>query len=127
VLDCLWGASQPLAPREVRERLGADLAYTTVVTILTRLVAKGLVDRDKAGKAYLYRPRVSEADLQAGRMQALLAAAGDREGTLSRFVEGLSAREAHMLRSVLEDLDRHAVAASVPDVQASGSPEGHDT
>jgi predicted transcriptional regulator len=35
------------------------LAYTTVLTVLDRLHDKGLVARDKEGKAFLYRPTVS--------------------------------------------------------------------
>ncbi|MGE0040455.1 MAG: BlaI/MecI/CopY family transcriptional regulator [Vicinamibacterales bacterium] len=46
--------------REVRERLPADrvLAHATVVTLLNRLEARGLVVRRKAdtGKAFVYRP-----------------------------------------------------------------------
>jgi predicted transcriptional regulator len=106
VLECLWAASEPMTPREVLEQVDAALAYTTVVTILTRLADKGLVERERAGRAYRYRPKVSEADLVAGRMSAALAAAGDRAGTLSRFVQGLSKRETRTLRALLEDLDQ---------------------
>jgi predicted transcriptional regulator len=106
VLEQLWAAAGPVTPREVLERLDADLAYTTVVTILTRLVAKGLVARERAGKAYVYRPEVAEADLIAERMRTTLASAGDRKATLSRFVEGLSKREARALRNLLDDVAR---------------------
>ena len=37
VMSALWSAAEPLTPREVRERLAAPLAYTTVMTTLNRL------------------------------------------------------------------------------------------
>jgi len=106
VLECLWAAGEPMTPRQVLEAVDSDLAYTTVVTILTRLTDKGLVERERQGKVYLYQPVMSEADLVAGRMAAALAAAGDRRATLSRFVEGMSKREARALRALLDDVDQ---------------------
>jgi predicted transcriptional regulator len=111
VLECLWSAEPALTPREVLDRLGSDLAYTTVVTILTRLAAKGMVDREKDGRVFRYRATRSQADVLAARMQAALSAAGDREATLSRFAEGLSGREADALRGLLADLEGGARTA----------------
>ncbi len=54
VLAVLQAAGRPLPPGEVRERVGGGLAYTTVVTILSRLHAKGVLERRKAGRAYVY-------------------------------------------------------------------------
>ncbi len=52
----------------MRERLGGGLAYTTVVTILSRLHAKGVLDRERAGRAYRYAPVADQAGLAALRM-----------------------------------------------------------
>lgn len=104
VLESLWAAPGPSTPREILAAVDPDLAYTTVVTILTRLVDKGLVERERRGRTFRYRPRLSEADLLAGRMAATLASAGDRRATLSRFVEGLPAGEATALRVLLEEI-----------------------
>ncbi len=52
VLAVLQAAGQPLPPGEVRERVGGGLAYTTVVTILSRLHAKGVLQRRKAGRGW---------------------------------------------------------------------------
>jgi predicted transcriptional regulator len=106
VLECLWAAGEPMTPRQVLEAVDSELAYTTVVTILTRLADKGVVDRERQGKVYLYQPKMSEADLIAGRMTAALAAAGDRSATLSRFVESLPRREARALRALLENVEK---------------------
>lgn len=104
VLDSLWRSDRPLTPAEVLEDLGAELAYTTVMTILSRLWRKGLVERSKQGRAFAYRPVVSEAELAASRMRSALAAASDRRATMSRFVDGLNKREAAALRALLEEL-----------------------
>ena len=68
VLGILQSAGEPLAPADVRERLGGDLAYTTVVTILSRLHAKGVLDRERAGRAFRYSPVADEPGLAARRM-----------------------------------------------------------
>ena len=104
ILAALWAADRPLSPGEVQEVAGPDLAYTTVMTILTRLWKKGLVDRERGGRAYLYSPKVTEADLAASRMHEQLARAGNREAALSRFVGALSRRDERILRKLLDGL-----------------------
>lgn len=61
VLAVLWDAPEPLSVREVLTALprGKALAYTTVLTVLDRLHDKGLVRRQRDGKAFRYRARVS--------------------------------------------------------------------
>ena len=49
MLACLAAAGRPLAPAEVLAELGGGLAYTTVMTTLSRLHAKGAVSREPAG------------------------------------------------------------------------------
>ena len=107
VLGALWSLPDGGTPSEVREAMQTDLAYTTVMTILTRLWQKELVDRTREGRAFRYRPVLSEAELAAQRMQALLTSAGDRKAALSQFVGSLTARDARALRRALDDLDRN--------------------
>ena len=105
VLRYLWNARQAATPGEVNRALGEEVAYTTVMTVLTRLWRKGLVDRERQGRAYAYRPLVSEADYAAKRMRDTLGRAQNREAVLSRFVDTLSARDAKALRRALGKLD----------------------
>lgn len=102
ILAELWSASEPLTPADVRERLGHDLAYTTVATVLGRLHDKGLVDRLAQGRGFAYRSTVSEAELAARRITELVSAAGDRGAVLSSFVHHLSRRDAATLRALLD-------------------------
>jgi predicted transcriptional regulator len=104
VLAHLWASPGPLTAAEVRANLGDRLAYTTVLTILTRLHAKGLVDREPRGRAFAFRPAVSEAELTARRMRVALDRAGDREAVLMHFVDELSAEDEAALAQLVKAL-----------------------
>jgi predicted transcriptional regulator len=104
VLGVLQAAGEPLSPADVRERLGADLAYTTVVTILSRLHAKGVLDRERSGRAFRYSPVADEPGLAARRMASVLASEPDREAVLARFVSNLSDQDEQALRRMLDSV-----------------------
>jgi predicted transcriptional regulator len=105
VMAVLGAAGTPLTPGQVRQRLGGnqaeDLSYSTVVTIMSRLHTKGLLARERAGRAFCYTP-VDAASIAARRMSQALAAGADRQAVLTRFVSGLSGRDAGVLRSLLD-------------------------
>lgn len=105
VLGHLWAADDALTPGDVRDGLDGQLAYTTVMTILLRLHNKGLVERERRGRAFAYRPVVTEAELTADRMRKHLDRAGDRAAVLSQFVGSLSRRDERLLRRLLGELD----------------------
>ena len=104
VLAVLWAADSPVTPGDVLCEVDG-VAYTTVMTILTRLWKKGLATRDRRGRAYAYAPVVSEAQLIAQRMRATLDRTADRRAALSQFVDGLPKRDEETLRKVLSSLD----------------------
>jgi predicted transcriptional regulator len=104
VLAVLQAAGSALSPGEVRNRLGGDLAYSTVVTILSRLHVKGVLERRKAGRAFLYAPVADEPGLAARRMARVLNAEPDREAVLARFVSGLSDADEDLLRRMLGEV-----------------------
>jgi predicted transcriptional regulator len=103
-LAILRAAGQALTPGEVRERLAGqrELTYSTVVTIVSRLHAKGMLSRQRAGRGFCYAP-VDAASLAAGRMSDALSSGPGRDAVLSRFVSGLSGRDAELLRQLLGD------------------------
>ncbi|HEY7879266.1 MAG TPA: BlaI/MecI/CopY family transcriptional regulator [Streptosporangiaceae bacterium] len=110
VMDVLRAAGAPLSPGQVRERLATrqleELSYSTVVTIVSRLHAKGLLERERTGRAFAYRP-VDDASLAASQMRQALQAGTDHGAVLGRFVSGLSGRDARLLRQLLgEDEDQ---------------------
>src|SRR4051812_27041173 len=93
VMDLLWEAPSPLTGREVLDLLTPrrDLAYTTVTTILDRLARKGVVDRERSGRAFTYTPTVGRDELTATLLHEVLASAGDdRTAALVHFAETAS-------------------------------------
>jgi len=49
--------------RQVLDELGSEYAYTTVMTTCDRLAKKGILNREKCGKCYLYSPSSSREDM----------------------------------------------------------------
>ncbi|WP_053657055.1 BlaI/MecI/CopY family transcriptional regulator [Streptomyces sp. MMG1121] len=105
VLAALWSADGPLTARQVLGRLPGDLAYTTVLTILSRLYDKGMLVRRREGRGYAYEPARDEASHTAHRMKSLLEGGSDREAVLARFVSELSARDERLLQQLLSGPD----------------------
>jgi predicted transcriptional regulator len=73
VLEVLWRSPRELSVREVRLSLGDGLAYTTVMTTLDRLYKKGLLERQREGRAFRYGARASRETLAAGALRRGLA------------------------------------------------------
>jgi predicted transcriptional regulator len=107
VLACLAAAGRAMSPGEVRAALGGDLAYTTVMTALSRLYAKGALSRQSAGRGYAYElpggPAGAQASMTAHQMLRLLEAGGDRAGVLSRFVADMRPEDEELLTSLLAE------------------------
>lgn len=94
-------AATPLTPAQVRLALGGDLAYTTVMTVLGRLVEKGTATRERVGRAYAYSAIDDQAELTARQMHRLLDARDDRARVLARFVDVLSDEDEKLLGELL--------------------------
>ncbi|MEV6850293.1 BlaI/MecI/CopY family transcriptional regulator [Actinoplanes sp. NPDC051411] len=100
VLDTAAGA---LSVAEVRAGLGEGLAYTTVVTVLSRLAGKGLVVRRRDGRAHRYSIVRDPAEVTAWRMRRLLDSDRNRSAALARFVGDLSDDDEQLLLEVLRE------------------------
>lgn len=91
-----------MTPTEVRDALGGALAYTTVMTVLTRLHDKGEVTRHPVGRGYAYAAQ-DPAELTARRMRRLLDTEdADRATVLMRFIGTLAPADEHLLRNLLD-------------------------
>jgi BlaI family transcriptional regulator, penicillinase repressor len=89
-LNALWSLGEGNV-RAVREMLAGDraLAYTTVMTVLERLVRRGLSTRRKSGRAFLYAPAISRDALRRLALQEFLDAWFESSASLlQRFLEG---------------------------------------
>jgi predicted transcriptional regulator len=101
VLATLWAATEPMTPAMVQAGLPRELAYTTVMTVLQRLHAKGLVRRWRSGRAYAYQPALDAAEFAARQMRSALDRGHDRAAVLQRFVAGLSNEDEVLLHDLL--------------------------
>ncbi|WP_255657900.1 BlaI/MecI/CopY family transcriptional regulator [Aeromicrobium sp. Leaf350] len=109
VMNVLWDADEPLSVREVQDALdadgsGRDLAYTTVMTVLDRLGAKHMVDRERDGRAFRYTPSQTRESAAAELIDAALDASGDRTSALVHFARSVDPAEAAALRRALDEM-----------------------
>jgi predicted transcriptional regulator len=102
VMGVLQQAAGPLNAAEVQSLLTSGLAYTTVVTILSRMHDKGLLMREKDGRAFRYAPVSDEPGLVARRMYHAMDGEADRAAVLARFVDSLSDQDERLLRELLD-------------------------
>ncbi|TCC47023.1 BlaI/MecI/CopY family transcriptional regulator [Kribbella pittospori] len=110
VFAALAAGGGPMTTSEVRDALGGQLAYTTVMTVLARMQAKGLATRTRAGRSYAYSAVVDAAEVTAHQIHRLLDSRGDRAAVLTRFAGGLSAEESALLLELLADSDSDSEA-----------------
>src|SRR5260370_9117838 len=71
VMAVLWHAGRPMPVREVAEAVnagrGSPLAYTTVLTVMTRLAGKNILARSRPPRGYPYTPLAAVPDGSPGR------------------------------------------------------------
>ena len=117
VVEMLWKRAAPVSVRDLQAEL-PGLAYTTVMTTLDRLYKKGVLQRHKEGRAFLYSARVSPHELQHTLSQRLARwlLGADRTSArplLSGLVDTLSEGDSalldeleHIVRQRREQLER---------------------
>jgi predicted transcriptional regulator len=108
VMEIIWRWRQSeVSVRHVYLAFEERLAYTTLMTTLDRLHKKGLLERRKDGRAFLYSPRLSpqefERSVARDVIDTLLGRGAEGvEPVLACIVEAVSERD----RALLDDLDR---------------------
>ena len=94
-MKALW-ALENATVRQIRTQLQPErpLAYTTVMTVMARLLRKGAVEREKRGRAHLYRPAISEMTVREYELNQFVETffRGSRDELL-RYLEGVSQTE----------------------------------
>ncbi|MFE3640792.1 BlaI/MecI/CopY family transcriptional regulator [Streptomyces sp. NPDC059169] len=105
VLAVLQPAPGPVTASWVQGRLAGDLAYTTVMTILSRLQVKGAVTRHREGRSFVWEATADQAGLAALRMRRVLDGESNREAVLTRFIVSLSPEDEQVLRELLRHTD----------------------
>ncbi|WP_433491849.1 BlaI/MecI/CopY family transcriptional regulator [Nocardia grenadensis] len=101
VMDVLWdhGAS---TIRQVITRLGGDLAYTTIATVLTNLERKELVAPERNGRSVRYAPRHTREKHAAQLMKQALSTSNDPMASILHFIDEINQRDLQLLRDYLD-------------------------
>jgi len=104
LIELLWARRRPATVAQIRHAL-PELAYTTIMTTLDRLFRKGLLLRDKDGRAFTYEPRCTRAELLSELISAQFAewsgAAEEGAVLLSTLVRAVGRTDA----ALLDELD----------------------
>ncbi len=82
-------------------------AYTTVQTVLNRLAERAVLGREKHGKGFVYRPRLSESDYVARSIEQTLAGASvqARQSALAQLLGGIDHGELSDLQRLAREID----------------------
>jgi predicted transcriptional regulator len=104
IMEVVWAADGPVTGRVVVDELTRErpVAYTTVLTVMDRLVGKGLLRRQRRGRAHTYRATSSRAAYTAELMASVLGSSNDRPAVLLHFVEQIPPDQAEALRAALD-------------------------
>lgn len=105
VMEALWADRDWLTPREVAGRLSRDLAYTTIMTVLSRLAEQSILDRRRRGRAFEYRAKLTQDEFYADRLTNVLDDSKSTELALARFVAQLTPAQRSELAELLRDPD----------------------
>jgi predicted transcriptional regulator len=105
VMDVVWRSLDPVRVRDVIDLLESDRdpAYTTVMTVMDNLYRKGLLFRERQGRAYYYAATRSRMEAATDAVRDLLADTGDPAAALLHFARGASDVESSALNRGLKE------------------------
>ncbi|MEU0170308.1 BlaI/MecI/CopY family transcriptional regulator [Streptomyces iakyrus] len=116
IMDRLWRWGRPATVRKIVNDINhvRPVAYTTVMTVADILHRKGLLRREKSGRAWLYEPERSREEYTAALMQDALGNSQDRQAALQRFVEHMPPEDVSALASALRAMGQIPGTAEDP-------------
>jgi predicted transcriptional regulator len=98
VMEVLWAEpASPVTVRAVCEHF-PNHAYTTIMTVLSRLTAKGFLVETKEGRLNSFRAAASREDYITGMILEALSSTNDRQAVLARFVETMPTGDRNFFR-----------------------------
>ena len=103
IMDRIWVGGET-SVRDLHRAFSSRLAYTTIMTTVDRLYKKGLLSRNRSGRAYVYSAKLSESEYRAHLAHSLikLALNGSKhsDAVLSCFVDVVSEADQQMLHQL---------------------------
>ncbi len=110
ILDVIWNHEGGLVVREIADELarvdGRNRAYTTVMTVADRLAKKGLLTRERDGRAWRYAAAATREEMTAQALRETFADWGGENpaDAVLHFVQDLPADDVERLKAALEKL-----------------------
>ena len=108
IMEAIWRAPESVTVQQVVDALAAtqhEVAYTTAITVIERLRAKGWLDRERKGRSFHYAATRDEAQYTAWLMEQALDTTSDRSAALLMFTGTLTQVEVDALRIALDGMD----------------------
>ncbi|HIV58699.1 MAG TPA: BlaI/MecI/CopY family transcriptional regulator [Candidatus Stackebrandtia faecavium] len=103
VMEYLWRQTDAKSVRDVVDGLTERThAYTTIATVLENLRRKDWLDRERVGRIWFYKPKISASENAAILMTDAFSASDSPRTTLLKFVDEISERETELLRELLD-------------------------
>lgn len=125
VMDVIWGLGEA-SVAEVCQRLSAGANYKTVMTVMNRLVTKRVLRRQRASRAFIYRPvetrAAFEQRLSRQVAEGLVLDFGDL--AVAQFVDALSAVDPALLAAFEQRLRERVAAESPGDAEGASNVDG---
>lgn len=89
VLQILWDADAPLKPSEIEEEFDWPIENATLRSVLRVLVERGEIEREKSGKAFVYRPKREKQNALSDVFSGLarVFSGGSRAGLLAQLLQ----------------------------------------
>jgi predicted transcriptional regulator len=108
VMEVMWARGRATV-HDVHERLAADreLAYTTVMTVMSRLADKGLLEKWKDGAAYVYVPAASKEEFTRRTVGTVLSELLDdfTAPAMSQFVEFMGEQDEAAIEALAKAIE----------------------
>ncbi len=109
-MERAWARGQ-CTVRDLHEDFSERLAYTTLMTTLDRLHKKGLLAREKNGKAFVYTPALTREDLDRTVVREVIGAlvqenGGQRMPILSCFLDAITEEDEQLLATLEEEIKK---------------------
>lgn len=111
ILDILWEKSA-VTVKDIHEELlkKREIAYTTVMTVMSRLFEKGILRRSQVGRTYVYKPKYTRDQIAHNLIDRVKDKIfrGSVEGIFSYMLSqtSISPDEIHKLKLIIEESER---------------------
>ncbi|HEY0604126.1 MAG: BlaI/MecI/CopY family transcriptional regulator [Chloroflexi bacterium] len=116
IMQIVW-REKSITVKQVHRRLQdspekPDIAYTTVMTTMTRLADKGILDRRRDGLAYVYTPAVTKDDFESMMVQRVLDGLMDdyEDETIDYLLDYLARNDPQRLQRMQRELQLRAAS-----------------